>query len=132
MTTEIAAAEASVEYQSSRFTKWLDSVRRYSEHFVASPPDSIITLTPDAGGPLNQQAMTSISKCVQDHGFAHYAWSSIPASTAERLPFFLSELGLVHADTGVIRDLAELSLLQDLWRFTASYGRQVINSGAIR
>lgn len=75
-------------------------------------------LPPDTASRAYRETLDRICNEVKRHGFACYEWSSTTASEPRSVSLavgrLLQSMGLSDSDKGVIRDAAELSLLQDL------------------
>lgn len=60
------------------------------------------------------EQLNAICHAVRLNGFAYYQWTDTPEDPASALTNLLEALSLSGGDSGVIRESAELSLLQDL------------------
>ena len=98
----------------AQLSAWMEKTQAQAEARAGALPPCPFILPSVLHTQTNRTTLLQLCQAVNDTGFALYEWNDSPADVPGAVLKLLQALSLRDSDSGVIRELGELSLLQDL------------------
>lgn len=98
----------------AQFSAWVESTQKHTAANSKSSTIHAYQLPSKLSLQSDELTLKQLCQSVHDIGYALYEWIDAPENVVVAVSNLLKTLSLDTSDTGVIRELGELSLLQDL------------------